>query len=56
MSLGTVGEGDEVIQQADHPLLIINSRITDFLDGSEIDCDPATNDGQAPHFKLQPRA
>lgn len=57
MSIGTPAEDDEVIRRGDEPLLIVDSRIAAALDGSEIDCETATVDGQRrTEFKLRQSA
>ncbi|MGH2353489.1 MAG: hypothetical protein ACRDI2_25660 [Chloroflexota bacterium] len=43
MTIGAPGDGDKVIprEEGDDPLLIVDGRITDALEGLEIDCKPA---------------
>jgi Fe-S cluster assembly iron-binding protein IscA len=55
MTITAPSEGDEVIRRGEEPLLIVDSRITGALAGSEIDCEPSGVDGQPRAvFKLRP--
>mgnify|MGYP001119580051 CR=1 FL=1 len=54
MSISTPGEHDEVIHEGGAPLLIVDSRLVEALDGAQIDCDPTVVDGQSrPQFMLR---
>ena len=55
MSIAVPSEGDEVIRRGEQPLLIVDIRIAEPLDGAQIDCDSAVVDGQPrAAFKLRP--
>lgn len=46
LTIGAPGAGDEVIRYEGAPLLILDSRLAQTLDGAEIDCENAVVDGQ----------
>jgi hypothetical protein len=55
MTIGAPSEGDEVIRHGAEPLLIVDSRIADTLDGAEIDCNSSVVDGRPrTEFKIRP--
>ena len=55
MIIAAPSEGDEVIRRGEEPLLIVDSRVAETLDGAEIDCARSVVDGQPkPEFKLRP--
>jgi Fe-S cluster assembly iron-binding protein IscA len=57
MTVDAPHDGDEVIHRGDEPLVIVDSRITEFLDGAELDCeldvDAQLNGRPGPHFMLR---
>jgi Fe-S cluster assembly iron-binding protein IscA len=54
MMIGEPNEGDDVIRRGDDPLLIVDGRIVDELDGAEIDCETHVVDGEPrPDFTLR---
>ena len=57
IAIDAPGEGDQVIprSEGDAPLLIVDSRIADALDGMEIDCAEGQAEGQqGAAFTIQP--
>jgi len=55
MTIDAPAEGDEVVWHGQEPLLIVDSSLTEALDGAEIDCDTVSVDGQArAQFRLRP--
>jgi Fe-S cluster assembly iron-binding protein IscA len=55
MTIAAPSEGDEVIRRGEEPLLIVDSRVAEALDGAEVDCDRSVVDGQPrAEFKLRP--
>lgn len=55
MTIDAPSEGDQVVHRGDDPLLIVDGRIAEALDGAQIDCDTTVVDGQPrTEFTLQP--
>ncbi|MBI4494541.1 MAG: adhesin [Chloroflexi bacterium] len=54
MTIAAPLEGDEVVRRGEAPLLIVDSSITSFLDGTVLDVQPVEGAGrQGVHFTLQ---
>jgi Fe-S cluster assembly iron-binding protein IscA len=57
LTIEAPNEGDEVIRQADAPLLIVDRALTQPLDGAQFDCVDAPVNGQTPtRFALRRQA
>ena len=55
MTIGRPSEDDAVIDRDGKPLLIVDIRLAQVLDGAEIDCAPTAGNGQqATEFTLRP--
>jgi hypothetical protein len=54
MTIAAPAEGDEVVQRGEDPLLIVDASLTEQLDGTVLDCEPAEGaGGQRPSFSIR---
>jgi Fe-S cluster assembly iron-binding protein IscA len=54
MTIASPTEGDEVVPRGDGPLLIVDASLTELLDGTVFDVEPAQGGGsQGPRFSLR---